>query len=91
VLARLTVTLLDNAPPPDKPVPTKTLVVLATAPVTLATGIVVDAVTTLLVLAYIYPFRVVTVRDVNKPTSPPSIFCQIVPLKAAISPTLHRV
>ena len=40
VFARLSVTLPVNAPPPDIPVPAITFTVFGTAPVTLATGIV---------------------------------------------------
>ena len=47
------VTLAAKLPPPDKPVPAIMAIVLATAPVTLATGIVVEAVTVLEPLAYI--------------------------------------
>ena len=53
VLAKFMVTLPVNAPPPDNPVLAIIFTVLATAPATLATGIVVDAVTGLVLLAYI--------------------------------------
>ena len=80
-----------KAPPPDRPVPAKILTVLGTAPDTFATGIVVDAVTGLVLFAYIYPVRLVTVMLLKASLVPPSIFCQIDPLNTAQSPTPHKV
>jgi len=90
-LARLIVTLLVSAPPPDNKPPASTLMVFATAPDTFATGMVVEAVTPAVLLLYMYPVRVVTVRPEITLVSPPSIFCQTEPLKQARSPTPQSV
>lgn len=54
-------------------------------------GMVRLAVTGLVLLAYMYPVKVVTVKLVTLDVSPPSTFCQIDPLNTAQSPTPHNV
>jgi hypothetical protein len=54
-------------------------------------GMVRLAVTGLVLLAYMYPVKVVTVRVVTVDVSPPSTLCQTDPLNTAQSPTPHSV
>ena len=77
-------------PPPDRPVPAVTVLVLGTAPVTLATGMAVEAVTRLEPLAYIYPVKLVTDISTKDSVVPPLTFSQVEPLKIAKSPTDHN-
>jgi hypothetical protein len=93
-LPLLTVTLARVRLPTELVVPPNVRVVLPSVRVLLARpllGMVNDVVTGLVLLAYMYPVRVVTVRLVTFVVSPASTFCQMLPLKTAQSPTPHKV
>ena len=75
-------------------VPPNVRVVLPSVMVLLARpllGMVVDAVTFDVPLAYMYPVRADTEMLTKLPESPPSTFYQILPLNTAQSPTPHKV